>query len=57
MKKLFLAIYFGFALGGLVIIGAFMTGSTFGQRCAKIWPDGSEAWRDCVERFATGRPT
>jgi hypothetical protein len=55
MKKHFLwAIYFGFGAAGLLIVAVFLTGNTFGQRCAKIWPESSSAWSNCVERFAHG---
>lgn len=56
MKHFLWAIYFGFAAGGVLILVVFLTGNTFGQRCAKLWPEKSPAWSNCVERFAHGRP-
>lgn len=49
------AAYSAFVLSGVLLIVVFMTGSTFGQRCAKLWPVDSPAWNDCVEKFATSR--
>lgn len=54
MRRFLLAIYFGLAIGGIMIALVFATGSTFGQRCAKLWTHGSPEWNDCVERFARG---
>jgi hypothetical protein len=54
-RHLFRAVYLGFGVGGVLIIIVFLTGNTFGQRCAKLWPENSSAWNDCVEQFAHGR--
>lgn len=45
----------GFAVGVFLIAFAFATGSTFGQRCAKIHPEKGEAWRQCIDRLSRGK--
>lgn len=43
-------------IGGLLTIALmFATGQTFGQRCAKVYPENTPEWIDCVQRFAAGR--
>lgn len=52
-----LAIFYGgLALGGVIIVLVFLSGGTFGQRCAKLHPINSPGWQNCVELFATGHP-
>lgn len=56
-RRFFLTAFYGaVALFGVLLVAVFLTGSTFGQRCAKLWPVDSPAWESCVERFAAGRP-
>lgn len=55
MRRMLFMVYLGLAAGGLFIGAVFLTGGTFGQRCAKLWAQDTPAWNDCVERFATGR--
>jgi hypothetical protein len=47
---------FYLALGctGILIVAVFLTGATFGQRCAAVWNKGSPEWQDCVHKFASG---
>ncbi len=49
------AVYSGFAFFGVMLVVVFMTGSTFGQRCAEIHQQDSVEWQQCVETFSTGR--
>lgn len=40
----------------LIAIGLpFAMGWTFGQRCAALYPDGSDAWKSCVTALAHGK--
>ncbi len=48
------SVYFAIAFCGVLIVSVFLTGNTFGQRCAKLWPENSPAWENCVARFASG---
>lgn len=49
----------GFVLGAVtavvLIIGVFATGSTFGQRCAKVFPKDSPEWHQCIKDLAAGK--
>lgn len=49
----------GFILGAVtavvLIIGVFATGSTFGQRCAKVFPKDSPEWHQCIKDLAAGK--
>lgn len=38
----------------LLIAIVFATGSTFGQRCAKVYQKGSTAWQACIVRLKDG---
>lgn len=40
--------------GGLLAI-VFATGSTFGQRCAKLYTEESTAWQLCVDHLSKRR--
>lgn len=44
----------GIVLAVLLIAAVFWTGSTFGQRCAKAYPNQHPAIEQCVERLASG---
>lgn len=49
----------GFILGAIgaagLIIAMFVTGSTFGQRCAKLTQKGSPEWQQCVQDLSQGK--
>lgn len=49
----------GFILGAVtavvLIIGVVATGSTFGQRCAKVFPKDSPEWHQCIKDLAAGK--
>lgn len=49
----------GFILGAVtavvLIIGVVTTGSTFGQRCVKIFPKDSPEWHQCIKDLAAGK--
>jgi len=38
----------------LLLIVVFATGSTFGQRCAKIHSEKGEAWQQCIKDLQRG---
>ncbi len=46
-------------IGGVIafialLIFVFATGSTFGQRCAKLHPEKGEAWQQCIDDLSRG---
>jgi hypothetical protein len=49
----------GFILGAIaaviLIIGVVATGSTFGQRCAKVAPKDSPEWHQCIKDLTAGK--
>lgn len=38
----------------LLLIVVFATGSTFGQRCAKLHPEKGQAWQQCIDNLKRG---
>lgn len=38
----------------LLLAVVFATGSTFGQRCAKIYQKGTPGWTACINRLKSG---
>lgn len=42
-------------VGSAILIAVvFATGSTFGQRCAKLYPKDTANWQACIQRLKTG---
>lgn len=46
--------YVGAGLFVLIVFAPFLTGSTFGQRCAKYWDSGTPEHELCVHEMAEG---
>lgn len=44
----------GVVIGICLIAWAFISGSTFGQRCTVEYVKDSQDWRQCVKRLAEG---
>ena len=50
----FLSMLVGALAAALIVIMAFATGQTFGQRCAVEFENKSPEWRECVSRLSKG---
>lgn len=48
------ALPIGLLIGAVIILLVFVTGQTFGQRCAKVYDKDTTEWCDCVERLSQG---
>ena len=44
----------GIILAVVIIIAVIMTGNTFGQRCAKVYTEDTQAWNECIARLSKG---
>ncbi len=44
----------GIVIGICLIAYAFISGSTFGQRCGTEYAKGSNDWHQCVKRLSEG---
>ena len=44
----------GIVVSAVLLACVWATGSTFGQRCEKSHPWGSDAWGACVDRLSKG---
>jgi hypothetical protein len=44
----------GTVLAVILFIAVFATGSTFGQRCAKLHPEKGQAWQQCINDLKRG---
>lgn len=58
-RRIIWAIKWGI-IGGIVasiilVISVFATGQTFGQRCAKQFPNHSVEWKQCVHNLVNGK--
>lgn len=53
-RAIFSAMAVGVVIGALIVIIAFATGSMFGQRCAKAFPDSGLEQERCIARLSNG---
>lgn len=40
----------------ILIIAVIASGQTFGQRCAKVYPEESREWVECIYNLKKGLP-